>query len=970
VSRKDHKKLAQPKPDLRETDSASWIEIRGARVHNLKNLDADLPKGKLVVLTGVSGSGKSSLAFDTIVAEGQRRYVECLSSYARQFLDQLERPDVDSIEGLPPVVAIDQRAGLASRRSTLGTITEIHDYLRLLFARAGTPHCPSCGSAIHRQTPEQMVDRVLSAGDGKRAQILAPLVRARKGQHLDVFQAIRRAGLIRARVDGEVLEVSESPPKLVKTKAHTIEAVVDRIAIRPGIRPRLAESIDLALRLSNGMVMTLIESATGWDEQPLSLHFRCPVCDTNISEIEPRSFSFNSPHGACPACEGLGARWEFQPELVIPDQSRSWNQGAAVPWTLVEEREKESAPLEKEVRDLLARHGIDASSPLGAWPRPALDALWSGEPRGAFSGLAPLLDRWYEESKNESRRKALDAYREEVPCSDCGGARLRPEARAVRVGGQSIHQVCSQSVQCALGFFRSLSIDPPLDQVAAPLVSEIVGRLQYLVEVGLDYLTLGRGSDSLSGGELQRARLAAQLGSGLVGVCYILDEPTAGLHAVDTARLIASLRFLVAQGSSVVVVEHDSAMIEAADWIVDIGPGAGPDGGTVVATGPPESLGGSSTSVTAKYLRQQRPLVPDRSPRLARSPGWIRPRSIGLRNLKGIDIQIPLGALTCVSGVSGSGKSTLVHDVLARAARRFLHRTRSRGDKAGSDAPASGDGPTTIEGLAAIDQLIEVDQAPIGRSPRSTPATVTGVFDEIRRVFAATREAKIRGFPAGRFSFNSREGRCDLCLGLGQRRIPMNFLPDLFITCEECQGKRFNQATLEVPFKGKSIGDILQMRVDESRLLFQAIPKVLRGLDALHDVGVGYLTLGQSSTTLSGGEAQRVKLAAELGRGSGGRALYLLDEPTTGLHFADIERLLSILHRLADLGHAVVVIEHHLDVISAADWVIDLGPGAGDAGGRVVAMGIPYEVAQTRESRTGEALRSRNSGERTSTRKR
>ncbi|HKI18352.1 MAG TPA: excinuclease ABC subunit UvrA, partial [Isosphaeraceae bacterium] len=599
------------------------------------------------------------------------------------------------------------------------------------------------------------------------------------------------------------------------------------------------------------------------------------------------------------------------------------------------------------------------------WPRPAVDALWSGEPGGAFPGLSALLDRCFHEMSSESLRRALEAYREEVPCSACGGARLRPEARAVRLEGQSIHRVCSQSVSAALGFFRSLRIGPPLDQVAAPLVSEIAGRLQYLVEVGLGYLALGRASDSLSGGELQRARLAAQLGSGLVGVCYILDEPTAGLHSVDTARLIASLRSLVAQGSSVLVVEHDAAMIAAADWIVDIGPGPGPDGGTVVAAGTPGQLAKSPVSVTAKYLRRTLSLVPDRSPRLARSPGAIALRRIYLHNLQGIDVQIPLAALTVVAGVSGSGKSTLVHDVLARAARRFLHRTGGRGNK-----PVADNESAAIEGLAAIDQLIEVDQAPIGRSPRSTPATVTGVFDEVRRVFAATREAKVRGYRAGRFSFNSLEGRCGHCLGLGQRRIPMNFLPDLFVTCDECQGKRFNQPTLEVRFKGKSIGNVLELRVDESRVLFQAIPKVLRGLEALHDVGLGYLTLGQSSTTLSGGEAQRVKLAAELGRGSGGRALYLLDEPTTGLHFADIERLLSILHRLADLGHAVVVIEHHLDVIAAADWVIDLGPGAGDEGGQVVAMGTPYEVAQTKASRTGEALRSRILGGGKSARKR
>jgi excinuclease ABC subunit A len=1006
VAKKDPGKRAKSTVPPRENDSTGSIQIRGARVHNLKNLDADLPKGKLVVLTGVSGSGKSSLAFDTLVAEGQRRYLECLSSYARQFLDQLERPDVDAIEGLPPVVAIDQRAGQPNPRSTLGTITEIYDYLRLLFARAGTPHCPSCGAAIQRQTPDQMVERVMTTALGKRVQILAPLVKARKGQHADVFQAIRRAGLIRARVDANIVEVTEAPPKLVKTKAHTIEAVVDRIAIRPGIRPRLAESVDLALKLSGGTIVTLVESGSEWDEQPLSLHFRCPVCDTSLAEVEPRSFSFNSPHGACPACQGLGAVREFQRELVIPDTGRSWDKGAAVACTLLhfpplakgglggmaepnlashggQENshsppplssrgglpsravEKDNAALHERACDFMRRHSLDPSKPISSWPREAQDELWSGEPPGPFPGLATLLDRNFQETNRETLRKALDAYREEVPCSVCGGARLRPEARAVRVNGQSIHQICSQPVQDALGFFQLLTVAPPLDLVVAPLKTELVGRLQYLVDVGLGYLALERSSDSLSGGELQRARLAAQLGSGLVGVCYILDEPTAGLHAADTARLIASLRSLVRQGNSALVVEHDAEVIEAADWIVDIGPGAGPDGGSVIAAGPPERLATLPGSITGGYLSRPLELRSGRSPRLARSPGGIALRRVALRNLRGIDVQIPLGALTCVSGVSGSGKSTLVHDVLARTVRRFLHAAKRRGQ-----TPTDGAVSATIAGLEAIDQLIEVDQTPIGRSPRSTPATATGTFDEIRRVFAATREAKLRGFRAGRFSFNSREGRCELCLGLGQRRIPMNFLPDLFITCEECQGLRFNRPTLEVRFKGKSIGEVLLMRVDECREVFQAIPKVMRGLDTLHDVGLGYLTLGQSSTTLSGGEAQRVKLAAELSRDSSGRALYLLDEPTTGLHFADIERLLSILVQLAELGHAVVVIEHHLDVIAAADWVIDLGPGAGVEGGCVVAMGTPFEVAQVKESRTGEALRARIKPGRNSTKKR
>jgi excinuclease ABC subunit A len=863
ASATENERLKVSKPRAKKTEktlesdpqsSQPSIQVRGARVHNLKNIDVDLPRDCLVVLTGVSGSGKSSLAFDTIYAEGQRRYLECLSGYTRQFLDQLERPDVDSIDGLPPTVAIDQRAGTPNPRSTLGTVTEIYDYVRLLFARTGIPHCPSCGLPINRQTPEQIVSQLLRLKAGQKVQVLAPLVRARKGQHLDVFQAIRRAGLIRARVDGEMMEVTDKPPSLTKTRAHTIEAVVDRISIREGVRPRLAESLDLALKLSGGGILTLTESPSGWDEQLLSIHLSCAVCAISLPEFEPRNFSFNSTHGACPVCEGLGYQ----------------------------------------------RHPDDAIKP---------------DP-------------------------------DQVPCSACTGFRLRPEARLVRLGDRSIHDVTSMSIGDALGFFRSLRVDPSLEQVGAPLIAEIVGRLQYLIEVGLDYLRLSRGSDTLSGGELQRARLAAQLGSGLVGVCTILDEPTAGLHPRDTTRLIASLRQLLARGNSVLIVEHDASMIQAADWLLDLGPGAGPDGGCVVAAGPPQQLSASNGSITAQYLGRGCQLAAEPSERLATSPGWIQIRGATLHNLKHIDAGIPIGTLTCVTGVSGSGKSTLVHDVLARYLRRFL---QGRGGHGGGD--------DHVLGLEAIDQLIEVDQSPIGRGPRSTPATATGAFDQIRRVFAMTREAKIRGYRASRFSFNAKGGRCESCQGLGQRRIPMHFLPDLHVTCEECGGKRFNRQTLEVRFKGKSIGDVLDMRVDESRVFFAAVPRVLQPLQTLHDVGLGYLTLGQSSATLSGGESQRIKLAAELGRSSSGRALYLLDEPTTGLHFADIERLLTILRRLADSGHTVVVIEHHLDVIASADWVVDLGPDGGDAGGQVVAMGPPILIARTEESRTGEALR-------------
>ena len=856
--------------DVDHEPAVPAIRVRGARVHNLKNIDVDLPRDRLVVLTGVSGSGKSSLAFDTIYAEGQRRFLECLSSSARQFLDQIERPDVDSIEGLPPTVAIEQRAGAANPRSTLGTITEIHDYLRLLYARAGTPHCPACGAGIRRQTPEQMVDGFLKLNEGRKVQILAPLVRGRKGLHAEAFRAIRRAGLIRARVDGEIIEVTDTPPKLAKTKSHTIEAIVDRIAIRPGIRPRLAESIDLALKLSSGGIVALLDSNGAWEEQVLSVHLNCPQCGTSVPDIDPRTFSFNSPHGACPACEGLGIQKAVEAEAK----------------------------------------GIAANAAHASLPG------------------------------------AIFVDQEPEPCPACGGSRLNPVARSVRLDGRSLAEVNSRPIADLLTFFRALPVEPGLENVVPNLVSEIVARLLYLVEVGVDYLTLDRGSDTLSGGELQRARLAAQLGSGLVGVCTILDEPTAGLHPSDTAKLIACLRRLLAQGNSVLVVEHDLAVIQAADWVVDLGPGAGPLGGRVVAESRPETLAACGESVTGQYLSGGPQFKATPIERLADSAGWIEIHGASVHNLKAVNARIPLGALTCVTGVSGSGKSTLVHDVLARSVRRYLQRARDDGDSLES-----------VSGLSAIEQLVEVDQSPIGRNPRSIAATPSGLFGEIRRVFAMTREAKTRGFKASRFSFNAAGGRCEACRGLGHRRIPMHFLPDLYVTCEVCLGKRYNRQTLAVRFKGKSIADILGMQVDEALALFDAVPRVRRPLEALHDVGLGYLSLGQASTTLSGGEAQRIKLAAELGRAAPGRVLYILDEPTTGLHFADVERLLEILKKLVGLGQTVVVIEHQLDVIAAADWVIDLGPGGGEAGGRVIAMGPPALVAATALSLTGNALR-------------
>ncbi|APW62660.1 excinuclease ABC subunit UvrA [Paludisphaera borealis] len=839
-----------------DAEPSAAIAIRGARVHNLRNVDLDVPRHRLVVLTGVSGSGKSSLAFDTIFAEGQRRYIECLSSYARQFLDQLERPDVDQIDGLPPTVAIDQRAGQSSPRSTVGTLTEINDYLRLMYSRLGAPHCPNCGLPIHSQTPEQMAATVMAFPPGRRLMVLAPLVRAKKGAHAEVFQAIRRAGLIRARVDGEVVEVADEPPKLAKTKNHSIDAVVDRLVIREGIGPRLAESLNMALKLSEGLVTITAEVDGAWQDHLLSIHLACPGCGTSLPTLEPRAFSFNSPQGACPTCEGLG---------IVPDGS-----------------------IEGEGDD------------------------------------------------------------DEIPCPDCQGSRLRPETRSVRIDGRSIDQVFDMAIDEASGFFERLRFAEADQAVATPLLREIQGRISFMSNVGLGYLALGRGSRTLSGGELQRVRLATQLGSGLVGVCYVLDEPTTGLHPRDTGRLLAGLRDLEAQGNSVLVVEHDEAVIRAADWIVDIGPGAGPDGGTIVDSGTPDHIASSSVSITGRYLRGDVPTTRRQTERLGQTPGWITIRGASVHNLKGDEARIPLGTLTCVTGVSGSGKSTLVHDVLARGFRR-------RDRPSARELPGLGQ----IEGWEPLTALIEVDQSPIGRTPRSTPATFTGVFDQIRRVFATTREARMRGYGAPRFSFNVKGGHCETCEGQGRRRIPMQFLPDLFVVCEECQGKRFNRQTLEVLFKDKSIGDVLNLRVDEARAFFDAQPRVLPGLIALHDVGLGYLTLGQSSTTLSGGEAQRVKLAAQLGRPTFGKNLYILDEPTTGLHFADIDRLLAILHRLADQGETLVVIEHNLDVIATADWVIDLGPDAGGNGGRIVAMGPPDAIAKSPESLTGRYLNDR-----------
>ncbi|MEO6811025.1 MAG: excinuclease ABC subunit UvrA [Isosphaeraceae bacterium] len=926
-------------------DEAQAIRVRGARVHNLRDIDVEIPRDRLVVLTGVSGSGKSTLAFDTLYAEGRRRYLEGLSSYARQFLDQLERPDVDLIEGLPPTVAIDQKTGSANPRSTVATVTEIHDYLRLLYARAGIPHCPICGQVIHRQTPEQMISGVLALQEGRKVIIMAPIVRGRKGQHTDAFAAIRRAQLLRARVDGQIVELGDEPLKLAKTKVHTIEAVVDRLVVRDGIRPRLAESLDLALKLGEGTVILSVQTETGWDDRVLSIHYACNACSTGFEALEPRTFSFNSPYGACKTCGGLGARPVFDPELVIPDHSRSIDQEAVAPWLVVPAARGKALAEDPALSAFLKRHALTRQAPLASWPAEALGQFLNGDKISKYKGLIHLLDAEYQRSKTDRQRAALGTFRGEVVCPDCQGARLRPEARAVTVGGRTLPEVSALPVGQARAFLDGLRFEPPLDLVGRPLVLEIVGRLDYLLKVGLGYLTLARGADTLSGGELQRVRLATQIGSGLVGVCFLLDEPTAGLHPRDTDRLLTSLTDLRDQGNSVVVVEHDESVIRAADWMIDLGPGAGPEGGRVVAFGPPDRLVDSGESLTARYLRGEVQVAADALDRPPLGPAWLTIKGARAHNLKGVTTRVPVGSLTCVTGVSGSGKSTLVQDVLVRAVRRQLEGV---GPKPGLYA--------RIDGVDALDKLIAIDQTPIGRSPRSTPATYANVYDEIRRLYAHTRTSKIRGYKASRFSFNVAGGRCEVCAGQGMRRIEMQFLPDLSVPCEACGGQRFNRPTLEARYKGKSIGDVLGLRVDEALTLFDAVPRVRRPLESLHEAGLGYVTLGQSSTTLSGGEAQRVKLAAELGRPATGKTLYILDEPTTGLHFADVSNLLRVLRRLVDLGNTVVVIEHNLDLIRAADWLIDLGPEGGDLGGQIVAMGTPDQVAKVAESHTGRYL--------------
>jgi len=923
------------------------IRIRGARMHNLKNIDLDIPLDRLVVITGPSGSGKSSLALDTIYAEGQRQFIESLSVYARQFLHQMERPDVDLVENLPPTLSIDQRAGVSNPRSTVATVAEVYDLLRLLYARLGVPHCPNCGRPVEQQDAEQIIDQLLQLPDGARVMILAPLVRSRKGQHREVFERIRKAGLLRARVDGQVIEV-DNPPVLVQQRRHNIEAVVDRIVIRQGIRARLSEAVNLAVQIGEGLLVVCHQRQRGgdrnrWEEQLFSTLLACPECKIGFEELEPRLFSFNSPYGACPSCDGLGVRRQFDVELVLPDPARSLSSGLVAPWR--GESTASARRHRKWLEPFVAAAGVDWKTPYRHYK--AKQQRWLLEGTGKnFPGILALLDREYQTTSSDTVRQYLDLFRSPQRCQDCGGTRLRALARSVTVGGKAIHQVAAMTVAESLSFLEQLKLPPQQRPVGEPIVREIIGRLAFLNDVGIGYVTLDRPTDSLSGGELQRVRLAASLGSGLVGVCYVLDEPSVGLHPRDNQRLIDSLRRLQQRGNTVIVVEHDEAIMRQADWLIDLGPGAGDDGGRLVAQGTPEQVAANPNSLTGGYLSGRLQITPAGKRRPVNLRNSIVLEGVTTNNLKDLTVTFPLGVFICVTGVSGSGKSSLLSQTLVPALTRRL----------GGVAPKPGP-HKALRGVKRIDKVIEIDQKPIGRTPRSTPATYIGLFDEIRKLFAGTRQARQRGYKAGRFSFNVAGGRCEHCQGQGQQRIEMNFLPDLYVPCPHCEGKRFNEQTLQVKYRGRSIADVLQMRVDEAALLFENFPAVARLLSALKDVGLGYLELGQPSTTLSGGEAQRVKLAAELCRTSTGRTLYVLDEPTTGLHTHDIKRLLEVLGRLVDRGNTVIVIEHNLDVIKTADWIIDLGPEGGAAGGYLLAAGTPEQLAALDDNATGGFLR-------------
>ena len=942
--------MAKQSPD----HSPDVIRIRGAREHNLKNLSLELPRERLIVFTGLSGSGKSSLAFDTIYAEGQRRYVESLSAYARQFLGQMDKPDVDFIEGLSPAISIDQKTASRNPRSTVGTVTEIHDYLRLMWARIGMPHCPNDGTPLVRQTPQQIVDQILELPEGTRFEVLAPVVRGRKGEYETLLKDLAGQGFARARIDGDLRELTEDI-RLDRYFQHSIEVVVDRLVRKDGIQQRLTESLEQALRLAEGVAeIEVVDGPT----LTFSQHLACPIDGFSFEELQPRNFSFNSPYGACPECSGIGTRYQVDPELVIPDPDRTIRDGAIAPWSSM------TADYHKRLLEGLATElKFSTDTPFNKLPKKTRDVILNGLPgrkvkvtysnrhgrtrvyQAEYEGVLPFLTRRHEGAESDSAREWYQEFMREVPCSACGGARLHPTTLAVTVGGKNIHEASTMAIGEALTFFENIEFTEREAQIAIRVLKEVRARLQFLVDVGLDYLTLARSAATLAGGEAQRIRLATQIGSGLVGVLYILDEPSIGLHQRDNQKLIETLLRLRNLGNTLIVVEHDEETIRIADHIVDIGPGAGEHGGLIVAQGQLEDILNEPSSITGDYLAGrrsiERPLI--RRPASGKSITVVGATE---HNLKDLTVDFPLGLFTAVTGVSGSGKSTLVQDILSEGLHQKLYRSRA--------VPGR---HKRINGILSIDKVINIDQSPIGRTPRSNPATYTKVWDQVRTLFAATPEARARGYLPGRFSFNVKGGRCEACAGDGTIKIEMHFLPDVYVPCEVCRGARYNRETLEILWKGHSVSEVLDMTVDEALAVFANQPKIVRVLQTLFDVGLGYIRLGQSATTLSGGEAQRIKLASELGKRSTGRTFYILDEPTTGLHFEDIRKLLLVLQRLVDAGNTVVVIEHNLDVIKSADWVIDLGPEGGGGGGRIIAQGTPEEVAEVSESYTGKYLR-------------
>ncbi|MGN0131994.1 MAG: excinuclease ABC subunit UvrA [Lachnospiraceae bacterium] len=929
-----------------------FIKIRGAREHNLKNIDLDIPRNELVVLTGLSGSGKSSLAFDTIYAEGQRRYMESLSSYARQFLGQMEKPNVEKIEGLSPAISIDQKSTNRNPRSTVGTVTEVYDYFRLLYARIGIPHCPECGREIARQTVDQMVDKIMELPEGTRIQVLAPIVRGRKGEHVKVLERAKRSGYVRVRIDGNLFDLSEDI-KLEKNIKHNIEIVVDRLVVKEGIEKRLTDSVENALELSEGLLF--IDVVKG-EEMTFSQSFSCPDCGISIDEIEPRSFSFNNPFGACPDCFGLGYKMEFDVDLMIPDQSLSINQGAiaVMGWQSCNNKGSFTNAI---LQALGKEYHFDLDTPFEQYPQEIKDVLIHGtngrqvsveyegqRGRGvypiAFEGLIKNVQRKYRETSSEITKAEYESFMRITPCALCGGKRLKRESLAVTVCDKNIYEITSYSIGELYDFLQHMELTSQQQLIGSQILKEIRARIGFLKDVGLEYLSLSRGTASLSGGEAQRIRLATQIGSGLVGVCYILDEPSIGLHQRDNDKLLAALKNLRDLGNTLIVVEHDEDTMLAADYVVDIGPGAGSHGGEVVACGTAQQIMQVKESITGQYLSG---VLKIPVPKERRKPiGWLSVKGAAENNLKNIDVDIPLGVFTCVTGVSGSGKSSLVNEILYKVLAKKLNRARTIPGK-----------HKCITGVEQLDKVIDIDQSPIGRTPRSNPATYTGVFDMIRDLFAGTTDAKAKGYKKGRFSFNVKGGRCEACSGDGIIKIEMHFLPDVYVPCEVCGGKRYNRETLDVKYKGKNIYDVLDMTVEEALKFFEHVPSIRNKIQTLYDVGLSYVKLGQPSTTLSGGEAQRIKLATELSRRSTGKTIYILDEPTTGLHFADVHKLVEILHRLAEGGNTVVVIEHNLDVIKTADYIIDMGPEGGNGGGTVIATGTPEEVAENKASYTG-----------------